>query len=70
MNRTVVRRFTITVFVLNLFAVTWPVLTLFRSPEPFPFGLPLSMVWPIAWIVISGVSLLLLDLVERRYEES
>ncbi|MEO0435440.1 MAG: hypothetical protein AAF098_00890 [Pseudomonadota bacterium] len=69
MKRTIVRRLTVTMFLLNFLAVTWPVLALFRFPEPFPFGLPLSMVWPIAWIVISGVSLLVLDLVERRYED-
>lgn len=69
MTRIIFRRFAITVFVLNLLAVTWPVLPLFRSPEPFPFGLPLSMVWPVLWILISGVTLLLLDYVERQYED-
>ena len=58
--RLLIRRLAIAVFLLNLLAVTWPVLILFRSPEPLVFGLPLSMAWPIAWILIGWVMLLVL----------
>ena len=60
------RRLAIGVFVLNLVAVIWPVLGLFRSPEPSVLGFPLSMAWPVLWIVISWVALLLLDYVEEE----
>ena len=55
-------------FLLNLLAVIWPVLTIFRSPEPFVFGLPQSMAWPIAWILIGFVTLLVLDHFEEKDE--
>ena len=54
------------VFLLNLLAVTWPLLTLFRSPEPFVFGLPMSMAWPIAWILIGWIMLLVLYYVDSK----
>ena len=50
------------VFLLNVLAVTWPVVSLFRSPEPLVFGLPLSM---IAWALI-GFIMLLQDHFEDR----
>ncbi len=55
-------------FLLNVLAVTWPVLGLFRSPEPFILVMPMSMLWPITWIVISLVVLLILDNSEKRHE--
>ena len=58
--RLLIRRLAIIVFLLNLLAITWPVLTVFRTPEPLVFGLPLSMAWPIAWILIGWVMLLVL----------
>ena len=67
--RLLIRRLAIAVFLLNLLAVTWPVLALFRSPEPLVFGLPLSMAWPIAWIVIGLITLLVLDYSEKRHED-
>ena len=66
MPRTVIRRFAIGLFLLYLLAVTWPVAALFRSPQPQVFGLPLSMAWPIAWILIGWVMLLILDYVENK----
>lgn len=66
MKRTVVRRIVIAGFVLNLVAVIWPVLALFRSAEPYVFGLPLSMAWPISWILFGWVLLLCLDYSEER----
>jgi hypothetical protein len=63
-----IRRIAIAVFLINLLAVTWPVATLFRSPDPFVFGLPLSMAWPIAWILIGWVTLLVLNHFESKDE--
>ena len=62
----VIRRLAIGVFVLNLLAVIWPVILPFRSPEPLVFGLPMSMAWPVAWIVIGWVTLLVLDHFENK----
>ena len=64
--RPLIRRLAIGVFLLYLLAVTWPVATLFRSPEPLVFGLPLSMAWPVAWILIGLVMLLVLDHFENK----
>ena len=67
--RLLIRRLAIGVFLLNLLAVTWPVLTLFRSPEPLVFGLPLSMAWPIAWILIGWFMLLVLYHFDRKDQD-
>jgi hypothetical protein len=64
--RSLIRRLAIGVFLLNVLAVTWPVVSLFRSPEPLVFGLPLSMAWPVAWILIGLVMLLVLDHFENK----
>lgn len=69
MTRTLIRRITVIVFLMNALAVTWPVLTFFRMPEPFPLGMPMSMIWPVAWIIISGIILLALDHIEKQYED-
>ena len=47
-------------FLLNVLAVTWPGITPFRLPEPLVFGFPLSMAWPIAWILIGWITLMVL----------
>ena len=64
--RPLIRRLAIGVFLLYLLAVTWPVATLFRSAEPLVFGLPLSMAWPVAWILVGLIMLLVLDHFENR----
>jgi hypothetical protein len=64
--RPLIRRLAIGVFLFYLLAVTWPVATLFRSPEPRVFGLPLSMAWPVAWILVGLVMLLVLDHFESK----
>ncbi|MEO0975094.1 MAG: hypothetical protein AAFX85_18555 [Pseudomonadota bacterium] len=64
MKRLWMRRLAVGVFVLNLLAVTWPVLPLFRTAQPMILGLPQSLAWPIGWIVIGWATLLLLDHVE------
>ena len=66
MKRSTMRRIAVVGFCLNLLAVIWPVLALVRSAEPFVFGLPMSMAWPIGWIVVGWVLLLGLDHVEER----
>lgn len=66
MIRSLIRRLAIGVFLLNLLAVTWPVASLFRSPEPLVFGLPLSMAWPVAWILLGLVMLLVMDHFENK----
>ena len=66
LNRLLIRRIAIGVFVLYLLAIVWPVASLFRSPEPLVFGLPLSMAWPIAWILIGFAMLLVLDRFEKK----
>ena len=68
MIRALIRRLALGFFLLYLLAVTWPAVTLFRSPEPMVLGLPLSMAWPIAWIVIAFIVLLALDHFENRGE--
>ena len=62
------RRIAIGVFLLYLLAVVWPGAALFRSPEPFVLGLPLSMAWPTVWIVIGWITLLVLERFENRDE--
>lgn len=61
MIESLIRRLAVGVFLLYLLAVTWPVATLFRSAEPFVLGMPLSMAWPVAWILIGFITLLVLD---------
>ena len=65
-QRSWIRRLAVVVFLLNLVAITWPGITLFRSAEPLVFGLPMSMAWPIAWIVIGWITLMVLDHFEQR----
>ena len=66
MIRPLIRRLAIGVFLLYLLVVTWPVATLVRASEPLVFGLPLSMAWPVAWILIGFVTLLVLDHFENK----
>ncbi|MEN1727256.1 MAG: hypothetical protein AAGJ52_02340 [Pseudomonadota bacterium] len=65
-----IRRIAIGVFLLNLLAVTWPMVSLFRAAEPLILGLPLSMAWPIGWILIGWITLLVLDHFESRKDDS
>ena len=68
MSKLTVRRIAVAVFLLFPLAVTWPAATLFRLPEPRVLGLPLSMAWPVAWILIGWCTLLVLDHVEKKDE--
>ncbi|MEO1081123.1 MAG: hypothetical protein AAFY29_16305 [Pseudomonadota bacterium] len=65
MNRRRMRRLAVAVYVLNVLAMTWPVATQFSAARPLILGLPLSMAWPVIWILIGLVTLLLLDHVEN-----
>ena len=66
MIRPLIRRLVIGFFLVNLLAVTWPGAALFHTAEPLVFGLPLSMAWPIAWILMGWVVLMVLDYFENR----
>lgn len=68
MIRSLIRRLAVGVFLLYLLVVIWPAATLFGSAEPFVFGLPLSMAWPVAWILIGFITLLVLDHFENKDE--
>ena len=61
-----IRRLAVAVFLLYLLAVNWPVASLFREAEPLILGLPMSMAWPIAWILIGFFMLLVLDHFENK----
>lgn len=69
MIRPIIRRLAIGFFLVNVLAVTWPIITPFRSPEPLVFGLPLSMAWPIAWILLGWIMLLVLDHFENSAQD-
>ncbi len=64
MNIRTVRIAAAAFFLLYLLAVTWPVGSWFAGPLPFVFGLPFSFFWPVLWIVLGGVALVLLDRAE------
>jgi|GEM_PF-307946 len=67
-NIRMVRRCALAFFVVNLLAVIWPLATLVSVAEPMILGLPLSMAWAIAWILLGFVALLILDRFECRHE--
>ena len=68
MIRALIRRLALGFFLFYLLAVTWPLAALFRSPEPMVFGLPLSMAWPIAWILMGWIVLLVVDHFDNKGE--
>ena len=53
-------------FVAFAFAVTWPGMVPFNRIEPLVLGLPFSMAWVAAWVVVGCLLLVALDAVERR----
>ena len=69
MTRSLIRRLAIGVFLLYLLAVTWPGATLFRAAEPLVFGMPLSMVWPIAWIIVGWITLMVMEHFENTDQD-
>ncbi|MEM0953276.1 MAG: hypothetical protein AAGI24_03965 [Pseudomonadota bacterium] len=68
MKRRLARMLIVLVFLGNGLAVTWPVLSLFSAAKPFVFGFPQSMAWPVGWILVSGIALLVLDRIETQHE--
>ena len=64
-----IRRIAIGVFLLYALAITWPVASLFKDSTPLVLGFPLSMVWPVAWIVVGLVMLLVLDHFESKSQD-
>lgn len=47
-------------------AVAGPGMVPFNHIRPLVLGLPLSMAWIVAWVVMSGIALFLLDRSEAR----
>jgi hypothetical protein len=60
------RRGVAALFVVYLLVVIWPLGTLFRGAEPFLWGLPFSLLWPLLWIVLGWIALIVLDRAEER----
>lgn len=50
-------------------AVTWPGALPLNRIRPLILGMPLSMVWVAAWLVLSFGVLLVLDWMETREED-
>ncbi len=65
----IVRRCALVFFLIYLLAVIWPLATLVSAAEPMILGLPFSMAWVAAWILLGFVVLLILDRFERREED-
>lgn len=63
------RRLAIAFFVLQAVAVPYPGFVPFSRIEPRVLGLPFALVWPTAWIVVSGLVLWALHAVESRRRE-
>ncbi len=57
------------VYLLALAALTWPVLTRVNQVEPQILGLPFHMAWFAGWIVVTFVTLLIVDRFETAAEE-
>ncbi len=70
MRRSWIRRAVAVFSIFYLLAVTWPVASWFGAAEPFVLGLPLSLAWPVGWILLGFVMLLLLDHGERDRKDS
>jgi hypothetical protein len=64
-----VRRGAVLLFLLFVVAVTWPGMVPFNRIEPLILGLPFSMAWIAFWVVLSFLTLLLLDHVEAGARE-
>lgn len=69
MKPTWIRWGTVLFFVLFLAAVTWPGMIPANRIFPLVLGLPLSMVWIAAWVLVAFFVLLLLDRAEGKNRE-
>ncbi len=66
MNIRWVRGGAIVFFLLFIIAVTWPGMTPGNRIFPLILGLPFSMVWIAAWVVLSFLILVAVDSAEGR----
>lgn len=46
-------------FVVYFVALSWPVMRGFNRVEPFVLGLPFSMAWVVAWVLLGWLVLIL-----------
>lgn len=53
-------------FIIYYIALTWPVGQWFNRAEPYIFGLPLSMAWVAAWVLLGWLVLVLRYRADRR----
>ena len=54
------------VLVVVFLALIWPVYPLFAGIRPFVLGVPLSLAWVVAWLLVSFVTLLCVFVWEGR----
>lgn len=66
MNRSAARRIFITFFVVCTVALTYPGFVPFNRTRPLVLGLPFNLAWPLGWIVLCFLVLILLDRVLAR----
>lgn len=69
MRLRLVRGGVVAFFVLFAAAVTWPGMIPGNRIFPLVFGLPLSMAWIAAWVVLSFLVLVGLDSAERKVRD-
>jgi hypothetical protein len=55
-------------FVVYFSALSWPVMQGFNRVEPFILGLPFSMAWVVAWVLLGWLVLILRYRSDRRAE--
>lgn len=55
-------------FIIYFAALSWPVMQWFNRAEPFILGLPLSMAWVAAWVLLGWLVLILRYRADRRAE--
>jgi hypothetical protein len=60
------RRGVVAFFFLFVLAVTWPGMLPFNRIEPLIVGLPFSMAWIAAWVILAFLALSLLDRAEGK----
>ncbi len=63
------RRLVFAFFIVYLLAIIWPVVAWMRGPEPLILGFPTGMAWAIAWVLLGGLALAVLDRAECREED-
>lgn len=69
MSLRVVRAMAAGVYLLTLCALTWPVLAMVDRLEPRILGLPFHLAWFAGWILVSFVTLVIVDRFESRADD-